>query len=376
MKNRLEMMLKNVVKLSFLQISASKKGFTLAEVLITLGIIGVVSAMTLPTLFSNYQSNAYERKRELFEYRLEEAMNQMRFHEKLTGYSSAEDFVEELGKYLKINEVCDSGDLVSCFGDEIFDNENTTHSLEDLKNGTDIAYDSKASSFPSTNMGIIVADGVSAIVNYSKDCEWLDPYDTKGDRAAALQCISIIYDVNGKKGKNKLGSDIFSMNSKIYAYYLLGDAKWDLKDMYFTSINTCDGTSEWDSNFTYANISDENNLSSSSIAISIEPSSCATNYWAGALKACAEADRNLPSNSEWAELASYLYDTSVTTSGTTYADYDEDRFEELDLTVGTYYWSSNSTMLQANRRWLYANYAGYGGNYKHSSGNAKVRCVQ
>lgn len=32
-----------------------KKAFTLAEVLITLGIIGVVAAMTLPTLIQNYQ---------------------------------------------------------------------------------------------------------------------------------------------------------------------------------------------------------------------------------------------------------------------------------------------------------------------------------
>ena len=32
-----------------------KKGFTLAEVLITLGIIGVVVAMTMPTLIANYQ---------------------------------------------------------------------------------------------------------------------------------------------------------------------------------------------------------------------------------------------------------------------------------------------------------------------------------
>lgn len=32
-----------------------KRGFTLAEVLITLGIIGVVAALTIPTLISNYQ---------------------------------------------------------------------------------------------------------------------------------------------------------------------------------------------------------------------------------------------------------------------------------------------------------------------------------
>ena len=33
----------------------TKFGFTLAEVLITLGIIGVVAALTLPSLVTNYQ---------------------------------------------------------------------------------------------------------------------------------------------------------------------------------------------------------------------------------------------------------------------------------------------------------------------------------
>ncbi len=35
-----------------------KKGFTLAEVLITLGIIGVVAALTLPSLIQNYREQA------------------------------------------------------------------------------------------------------------------------------------------------------------------------------------------------------------------------------------------------------------------------------------------------------------------------------
>lgn len=34
-------------------------GFTLAEVLVTLGIIGVVSAMTVPSLMQNYQRKSY-----------------------------------------------------------------------------------------------------------------------------------------------------------------------------------------------------------------------------------------------------------------------------------------------------------------------------
>ena len=34
------------------------KGFTLAEVLVTLGIIGVVAAMTIPTLIQEHQKRA------------------------------------------------------------------------------------------------------------------------------------------------------------------------------------------------------------------------------------------------------------------------------------------------------------------------------
>jgi len=36
--------------------SKIKPAFTLAEVLITLGVIGIVAAMTLPTLIANYKN--------------------------------------------------------------------------------------------------------------------------------------------------------------------------------------------------------------------------------------------------------------------------------------------------------------------------------
>lgn len=39
-----------------------KKGFTLAEVLITLGIIGIVAAMTLPVLTKKYKRYLVETK--------------------------------------------------------------------------------------------------------------------------------------------------------------------------------------------------------------------------------------------------------------------------------------------------------------------------
>ena len=41
---------------------AKRAAFTLAEVLITLGIIGIVAAMTIPTLVQNYQKKLFETK--------------------------------------------------------------------------------------------------------------------------------------------------------------------------------------------------------------------------------------------------------------------------------------------------------------------------
>ena len=46
--------------------SSKKIGFTLAEVLITLGIIGVVAALTLPTLIQNYKNHVVETRLKKF----------------------------------------------------------------------------------------------------------------------------------------------------------------------------------------------------------------------------------------------------------------------------------------------------------------------
>ena len=48
-----------------LKFAVFKSAFTLAEVLITLGIIGVVAAMTIPTLMTNITKNNWNLKLKL-----------------------------------------------------------------------------------------------------------------------------------------------------------------------------------------------------------------------------------------------------------------------------------------------------------------------
>ena len=50
------------------------KGFTLAEVLITLGISGVVAALTLPAFFSNYQKHVVENRLKNFYSMINQAL--------------------------------------------------------------------------------------------------------------------------------------------------------------------------------------------------------------------------------------------------------------------------------------------------------------
>lgn len=47
-----------------------KKGFTLAEVLITLTVIGVVAAITIPQLVKNMNDYAYGKSKDNFDLKI------------------------------------------------------------------------------------------------------------------------------------------------------------------------------------------------------------------------------------------------------------------------------------------------------------------
>ncbi len=102
------------------------RGFTLAEVLITLAIIGIVAAITLPSLLVNVNEKAWDAQKKALHARLAQAIGQMNT---LGGYgtytegedgtatedTAAESFIlDALSKVYKINNVCGPDKLSSC----------------------------------------------------------------------------------------------------------------------------------------------------------------------------------------------------------------------------------------------------------------------
>ena len=70
------------------------KGFTLAEVLIALGVIGVVAAITLPRLISDIKEKQYEAGRQKALLIIGEAGKRIAVNGEMNSSYNAEQFIE------------------------------------------------------------------------------------------------------------------------------------------------------------------------------------------------------------------------------------------------------------------------------------------
>lgn len=131
-----------------------EKAFTLAEVLITLGIIGIVAAMTLPTLVSNYRKNIVETRLKRFYSVANNALVASQaenaswdfwyFNGSLTPAGTKEWYDKYLAKYwttVKTEEILD-GYVAAYFPDG---------SLVIIKSGVDYFYYPDASKYSQDN---------------------------------------------------------------------------------------------------------------------------------------------------------------------------------------------------------------------------------
>ena len=100
-----------------------KKGFTLAEVLITLGIIGVVAAMTLPTLVQKYQDKAdHSHLQKVYSQLLQATLRVEEEYGPISEWGltqnseeSSKLLLERYKKYFKVLKTCED-DIYVCFG--------------------------------------------------------------------------------------------------------------------------------------------------------------------------------------------------------------------------------------------------------------------
>lgn len=168
--------------------SLKKAAFTLAEVLITLGIIGVVTAMTMPSLIQNYQEKATVTKLKKCYSLVSQAYVSILNDEGGSDTLQAGDdleMMEKFGKYLKYQKTC--GRNKGCF-------PNVTY-----KSVTGNGY-SKWEDDTTDRSRAILTDGT--LIMFNKSAMW------RGNEGNYLYA-QIYVDINGFKGPNQLGRDFF-----------------------------------------------------------------------------------------------------------------------------------------------------------------------
>ena len=190
-----------------------KVAFTLSEVLITLGIIGIVAALTMPSLINNANDRKYRGARQKALVTIGGAVRNITVTEGIGNATNAEDFVEnQLRKQIQIVKTCKNNDLRSC-GIEIGSSNITTLTEPKTKTTMPKKMSELANSLTngetidgnSTSYGFVMSNGYSVNLFYNPNCLGDSKIDHWGqDRV----CVNAIYDMNGLARPNEVGKDI------------------------------------------------------------------------------------------------------------------------------------------------------------------------
>jgi len=194
-----------------------KHAFTLAEVLITLGIIGVVAAITLPALMTNIQDRVKSSRVQNIKQKFSKATDKMLSVSGMNGYDSTEAFVNELQNHLKLAKICDNNHLNECWPTEnvILDDTGKEWDITETKTGKTLKMKNDDYHEWDDTMGIITADGTAMILSYNKKCD-IDtskPVKWTADNSTSTGCIAAVFDWNGAKKPNKLSNDVIAFNA-------------------------------------------------------------------------------------------------------------------------------------------------------------------
>ena len=223
-------------------------GFTMAEILLSLTIIGVVAAITLPSLTGNINERTWNTQRKALYARFSQAIALM---PALNGYgtltedsssgasdavdTAAETFVTSgLSKVMKINNICDNEHLEDCgIVSKVIALDGTVaySSLPENMNVYNDTFNYVAVLTPVV-AGFETANGESVAVYYNPKCSAERIGSQKSLESGEIWhayfaqpylCANFVYDLNGNKGPNTMGKDIgfisvlYSVDSKVVA---------------------------------------------------------------------------------------------------------------------------------------------------------------
>jgi len=218
--------------------------FTMAEILISLTIIGVIAAITLPSLKANINEKAWATQRKVLYSRLSQAISMLpslnlygnyagTWEENIvtpTEDTAAQAFVTEgLGKILKINNICSisintssedaRNELKKCgispkittMSDSKI---NVPTKLSELNSRIFIPNEygmkNKQNHIDTRASAFITSNGESILTFYNPLCtNFENSLRSQTDGWSNMTvCANFIYDLNGLKGPNKIGKDM------------------------------------------------------------------------------------------------------------------------------------------------------------------------
>lgn len=170
----------------------SKNAFTLAEVLVTLGIIGVVSAMTVPSLMKNHQRQVYTTQLRKAHSELMQAFENKLLDSRAVNLREARivpggeaDFLKT---YFKIAKDCGTADN-SCF----------VTSYEQIVNSVN---PNRPYETPNFLYKVVLADGTALGLKFNENTD--------------EEVVFGLIDINGTQGPNIACRDLF-------LFYVLND---------------------------------------------------------------------------------------------------------------------------------------------------------
>lgn len=171
-----------------------KKGFTLAEILITLTIIGVVASLTIPSLMNNIGDQANKTAWKQAYADLSQVTMRMSADNggSFTGiFADSNALRNEYLKYLNYVKSCNNAGNDGCW-----------HNANDWK-----ALDGTPR-FNYAQPGLILSNGNLLLLGINDtNCN----YSLHGMSPMPLECGNMIIDINGFKGPNIVGKDIFGV---------------------------------------------------------------------------------------------------------------------------------------------------------------------